>query len=82
MQTGQLAAEQGCKKVLVHYGGGSVVRSGLLERIYRSLDAVGISYVSLGGVVPNPRLSLVYEASGLPGKSRLISFWPWAAEAS
>ena len=49
-QTGQLAAEQGCKKVLVHYGGGSVVRSGLLERIYRSLDAVGISYVSLGGV--------------------------------
>ena len=60
-QTGQLVSEQGCRKVLVHYGSGSVVRSGLLERIYRSLDEAGITYVSLGGVVPNPRLSLVYE---------------------
>ena len=60
-QTGQLVAEQGCRKVLVHYGSGSVVRSGLLDRIYRSLDEAGIPYVSLGGVVPNPRLSLVYE---------------------
>ena len=60
-QAGQLVAEQGCRKVLVHYGSGSVVRSGLLERIYRSLDDAGIPYVSLGGVVPNPRLSLVYE---------------------
>ena len=71
VQTGQLAAEQGCKKVLVHYGGGSVVRSGLLERIYRSLDAAGISYVSLGGVVPNPRLSLVYEGIRLPRKEQV-----------
>lgn len=70
-QTGQLAAEQGCKKVLVHYGGGSVVRSGLLERIYRSLDAVGISYVSQGGVVPNPRLSLVYEGIRLARKEQV-----------
>lgn len=70
-QTGQLAAEQGCKKVLVHYGGGSVVRSGLLERIYRSLDAVGISYVSLGGVVPNTRLSLVYEGIRLARKEQV-----------
>lgn len=70
-QTGQLAAEQGCKKVLVHYGGGSVVRSGLLERIYRSLDAVGISYVSLGGVVPNPRLSLAYEGIRLARKEQV-----------
>lgn len=70
-QTGQLAAEQRCKKVLVHYGGGSVVRSGLLERIYRSLDAAGISYVSLGGVVPNPRLSLVYEGIRLARKEQV-----------
>ena len=60
-QTGELVKAQGCKKVLVHYGSGSVVRSGLLDRIYRSLDAAGIDYISLGGVVPNPRLSLVYE---------------------
>ncbi|MBS5431222.1 MAG: iron-containing alcohol dehydrogenase [Lachnospiraceae bacterium] len=75
-QTGQLAAEQGCKKVLVHYGGGSVVRSGLLERIYRSLDAAGISYVSLGGVVPNPRLSLVYEGIRLARKEQVDFILP------
>lgn len=46
---------------LVHYGSGSVKRSGLLERIYRSLEEVQIQYISLGGVVPNPHLSLVYE---------------------
>lgn len=60
-ETGTLVKDQGCSKVLVHYGSGSVVRSGLLDRVYRSLDEAGISYVSLGGVVPNPRLSLVYE---------------------
>ena len=60
-QTGELVKAQGCKKVLVHYGSGSVVRSGLLDRIFRSLDGAGIDYISLGGVVPNPRLSLVYE---------------------
>ena len=60
-QVGELVREQECKKVLVHYGSGSVKRSGLLDRIYGSLDAAGIEYISLGGVVPNPRLSLVYE---------------------
>lgn len=59
--TGALVQEYGCKKVLVHYGGGSVKRSGLLDRIYQSLDEAGIAYVSLGKVVPNPHLSLVYE---------------------
>lgn len=48
-------------KVLIHFGGGSVVRSGLLERIKSSLDRAGIAHVELGGVVPNPRLSKVYE---------------------
>ena len=38
---------------------GSVIRSGLLGRIKESLDASGVTYVELGGVVPNPRLSLV-----------------------
>ena len=60
-QVGSLIQGQGCKKVLLHYGGGSARRSGLLDRIERSLERSGISYVSLGGVVPNPRLSLVYE---------------------
>ncbi len=60
-QTGALVKEQGGHKVLIHYGGGSVVRSRLLEVICRSLDAEGLSYVLLGGVVPNPRLSKVRE---------------------
>ncbi|MFQ6830077.1 MAG: iron-containing alcohol dehydrogenase, partial [Acutalibacter sp.] len=45
----------------VHFGGQSAKKSGLLDRVYASLDAAGIPYVSLGGVKPNPRLSLVYE---------------------
>ena len=59
--TGALVKAQRCKKALIHYGGGSVVRSGLLERIKASLDQAGVSYAELGGVVPNPRLSLVYQ---------------------
>ena len=60
-RTGALVKAQGCKKVLIHYGGGSVVRSGLLDRIKASLDKEGVAYIELGGVVPNPRLSLVYQ---------------------
>lgn len=48
-------------KVLIHYGGGSVVRSGLLDRVKASLEQEGISYILLGGVKPNPRSGLVYE---------------------
>ncbi len=60
-QTGALVKAQGCKKVLIHYGGGSAVRSGLLERIKDSLTRAGVAHIELGGVVPNPRLSLVYR---------------------
>ena len=61
IETGKLVKAQGCRKVLVHYGSNSAEKSGLLERIFCSLGEAGISYVSLGGVVPNPRLSLVYK---------------------
>ena len=57
----ELIKEFGGTKVLVHYGGGSVVRSGLLERVTKTLDEAGINYITLGGAVPNPRLGLVYE---------------------
>ena len=60
-QTGALVKRFGGSKVLIHYGGGSVVRSGLLDRVKASLDGEGISYVLLGGVQPNPRSGLVYE---------------------
>ena len=61
LQTGQLVKECGCKKVLVHYGSGSVKKSGLLDRICAALEEAEVDFVTLGGVVPNPRLSLVYE---------------------
>lgn len=48
-------------KVLLHYGSGSVVRSGLLDRVKKSLEKEAIPYVELGGVQPNPRDTLVYE---------------------
>ncbi len=57
----ELVQEFGGKKVLIHYGGGSVIRSGLMQRVTDKLDQAGINYVKLGGAVPNPHLSLVYE---------------------
>lgn len=51
----------GGTKVLIHYGGGSVIRSGLLDRVKSSLESQGIAYVELGGVQPNPRSGLVYQ---------------------
>ena len=57
----ELIKEFGGKKVLIHYGGGSVIRSGLMQRVTDQLDKAGIPYIKLGGAVPNPHLSLVYE---------------------
>ena len=60
-QVGKLVSQMGCQKVLLHYGGQSAKKSGLLDQIEASLQEYNIHYVSLGGVVPNPRLSLVYQ---------------------
>ena len=61
LKAADLIREFGGTKVLIHYGGGSVIRSGLMKRVTDTLDAAGISYVMLGGAVPNPHLGLVYE---------------------
>ena len=60
-RAGELVKKHGGSKVLIHYGGGSAERSGLLGRVRASLDKAGVSYVELGGVKPNPRDTLVYE---------------------
>ena len=60
-QVGALVKEFGGSRVLVVYGGGSVVRSGLLAQVLASLDAEGLFHMELGGVKPNPRDDLVYE---------------------
>ncbi len=49
------------KKVLLHYGGSSIKKSGLYDEVVASLKESNLEFVELGGVVPNPRLSLVHE---------------------
>jgi len=64
-QVAQLISKYGGTKVLVHFGGKSAKKSGLLDKLLGLLDAAGISYACLGGVVPNPRLSLVKQGIAL-----------------
>ncbi len=58
---GKYVRKFGGKKVLIVYGGGSAVKSGLIDRVEKSLGGEGIPYELLGGVKPNPRSGLVYE---------------------
>ena len=60
-ECGELVKKYGGTKVLIHYGGGSAVRSGLIDRVKASLDKAGVPHMDLGGVKPNPRDTLVYE---------------------
>ncbi|MCR5195480.1 MAG: iron-containing alcohol dehydrogenase [Pseudobutyrivibrio sp.] len=69
--TGKYVKRFGGSKVLIHYGGGSVVRSGLLDRVKKSLNDCGIPFVELGGVKPNPRSGLVYEGIDLCKKENV-----------
>ena len=61
------------KKALIHYGGGSAIKSGLIDRVRISLKAAGVDFVELGGVQPNPRVALVREGIELCRKES-ISF--------
>lgn len=60
-KAGEMVKKFGGTKVLIHYGGGSAVKSGLIDRVKASLDNENIPYILLGGVQPNPRSSLVYK---------------------
>lgn len=60
-KAGECVKKHGGTKVLLHYGGGSAIKSGLLGRVKTSLEKAGVEYVELGGVKPNPRDTLVYE---------------------
>ncbi len=69
--TGKLVKRFEGSKVLIHFGGGSVVRSGLMDRVKASLSDEGIEYIELGGVKPNPRSGLVYEGIELCRKEKV-----------
>ena len=64
-EAGFYVKKHGGTNVLVHYGGGSAVKSGLLDRVQKSLEKEGIAYTVLGGVQPNPRDTLVYKGIDL-----------------
>lgn len=70
-QTSRLLKQYGATKVLIHYGGGSIIRSGLLARIEKDLKEANINYVLLGGVKPNPIDTLVYEGIELCRKENV-----------
>ena len=69
--TGHYVKKYGGTKVLLHFGGGSAVRSGLLGRVKQSLETGGIPFVELGGVQPNPRDTLVYEGIELSRQEKI-----------
>ena len=71
LQTGSLLKKYGAKKVLIHYGGQSAVRSGLIDEITSNLRESDLEYVTLGGVVPNPHLSKVREGIELCRKENV-----------
>lgn len=64
-QVARLVKQYGGTKVMVHYGGQSAAKSGLLDKICGLLREGGVEFVQLGGVVPNPRLSKVREGIAL-----------------
>ena len=70
-ESGRLVKKYGGSKVLIHYGGGSAVKSGLLDRVKASLEKEGIGYVLLGGVKPNPRDTKIYEGIELCRKENV-----------
>lgn len=59
--TGRYVREYGAKNVMLVYGGNSARKSGLLDLVKHSLEAEDIGFSEIGGIVPNPRLSKVYE---------------------
>lgn len=67
-QTGTLAKKYNARKVMIVYGGGSIIRSGLLQRIEESLQQAGVEYVKLGGIQPNPTDPKVHEGIELARK--------------
>lgn len=71
LQIGDILKKENCHKVLIHYGGKSAVASGLIDEVSGYLTDAGIDFVTLGGVVPNPRLSKVREGIELCKKENV-----------
>lgn len=72
-QIGTELRELGAARVLVHFGGGSVKKTGLLDKVIASLTEAGLSYVEFGGVEPNPKLSFIHKGIEL-GRAEKVDF--------
>jgi len=70
-EVGKYVERFGGTKVLIHYGSGSVVKNGLLDRVKKSLSASNIQFCELGGVVPNPRSGLIYQGIEICKKEKI-----------
>ena len=70
-EAGKYVKRFGGTRVLIHYGSGSVIKSGLLDRVKASLAAEDIYYTELGGVMPNPRSGLVYKGIEICKKDKI-----------
>ena len=72
----ELIKKYGGSRVLIHYGGQSAVKSGLIDRVKKALDEAGLFHVELGGVVPNPHLEKVYEGIELAKENKIDFLLP------
>jgi len=70
-RTGELLRECGGTKALLHYGGGSIRRNGVYDKVAASLEAASVPWVELGGVQPNPREALVREGIALVRREKV-----------
>lgn len=70
-QIGEIIKGYGASRVLIHYGGGSVKKTGLFDKVVNSLESAGLSYIELGGVEPNPKLSFIHKGIELCKKENI-----------
>ena len=75
-RVGQLAKRYGAHKAMIVYGGGSAVRSGLIDKVKAALDAEGLSHCEIGGVRPNPTDVKVYEGIEMARRERVDFLLP------
>lgn len=62
-QIGEIISNYGFKKILLHYGGGSIKKTGLYDQVLESLNRNKIEFIELGGVEPNPKVGLVRKGA-------------------
>ena len=76
LKAGELLKGAGAKRVLLYYGGGSILKTGLYGQLTAALEAAGVAYVPLGGVKPNPDVEFCRETVAFDEKIKPKSDYP------